>query len=129
MGALNGGLFANDFLTGSIIELDEWQALTDASLDTIKHSLREILDRFPTGQSPNESQTEDDLIWPVLTRLGWTSSLRQQNLTPRGIDDIPDGLLFGDEAAKARANGFAQEWKRYDFGLAIVESKRWGAFP
>ena len=69
MGALNGGLFTNDFLTGSIIELDEWQALTDASLDTIKHSLREILDRFPTGQSPNESQTEDDGRLPSHGRL------------------------------------------------------------
>ena len=39
---------------------------------------------------------------------------------------MPDGLLFADEAAKARANGFADEWKRYELGLAIVESKRWG---
>lgn len=31
MKALNGGLFANDFLKGSIVELDEWQALTDES--------------------------------------------------------------------------------------------------
>ena len=28
MKAPNGGLFANDFLKGSIVELDEWQALT-----------------------------------------------------------------------------------------------------
>ena len=126
MDALSGGLFARDFLRGSIDELDEWQTLTHASLDAVQHSLREVFDRFPTGQNPNESQTEDDLIWPVLARLGWTSSLRQQNLTPRGVDDVPDGLLFADEAAKARANGFAEEWKRYDFGLAIVESKRWG---
>ena len=26
---------------------------------------------------------------------------------------------------KARANGFAEEWRRYACGLAIVESKRW----
>ena len=126
MKALNGELFANDFLKGSIVELDEWQALTDASLDAIEQSLRETFNPFPTEQRPNESQTEDDLIWPVLTLLGWTSSLRQQNLTPRGMDDVPDGLLFADDTAKARANGFAEEWKRYGFGLAIVESKRWG---
>ncbi len=47
-------------------------------------------------------------------------------LTPRGVDDVPDGLLFADEAAKARTNGFAEKWKRYELGLAIVESKRWG---
>ena len=39
---------------------------------------------------------------------------------------MPDGLLFADDAAKDRANGFAEEWKRYEFGLAVVESKRWG---
>ena len=128
MEALNGGLFANDLLKGSIVELDEWQALDDAALDSVERSLHEIVDRFPITQRPNESQTEDDLIWPVLARLGWTSNLRQQNLTPRGVDDVPDGLLFADEDAKDRANGFAEEWKRYEFGLAIVESKRWALF-
>ena len=126
MYAPDGGLFATDFLRESITELDEWKDLTVASLDGIEHSLGEILNRFPTAQTPNESQTEDDLIWPVLACLGWTYSLRQQNLSPRGVDDVPDGLLFADEAAKARANGFAEEWKRYELGLAIVESKRWG---
>ena len=87
--------------------------------------LRRIFDRFPTALSPNESQTEDDLIWPVLSRLGWTESLRQQNLAPRGREDVPDGLLFGESAAKARANTFPEEWRRYEFGLAVVESKRW----
>ena len=38
--------------------------------------------------------------------------------------DLPD-LLFTDAAAKDRANGFTEEWKRYEFGLAVVESKRW----
>ena len=39
---------------------------------------------------------------------------------------MPDGLLFADDAAKDRANGFTEEWKRYEFGLAVVESNRWG---
>ena len=67
MKALSGGLFANE---GSIVELGEWQALNEASLDAIEQSLREIFNPFPTEQRPNESQTEDDLIWPVLTLLG-----------------------------------------------------------
>ena len=82
---------------------------------------------FPSSiaSSPNESQTENDLIWPVLTQLGWTASLRQQNLSAHGREDVPDGLLFADDAAKGRANGFTEEWKRYEFGLVVVESKRW----
>jgi hypothetical protein len=29
------------------------------------------------------------------------------------------------KAAKARANTFREQWRRYEFGRAIVESKRW----
>ena len=123
--AVQGSLFARDFLTESISSLSDWQAFDDAALDEFERALRAVFDRFPTGQTPNESQTEDDLIWPVLGALGWTASLRQQNLSSRGRDDVPDGLLFADEAVKDRANAFAEEWKRYEFGLAVVESKRW----
>src|SRR5208282_926992 len=52
-------------------------------------------------------------------------SLRQQNLTPKGREDVPDGLLFKDAAAKKQANLTPEEWRRYEFGLAVVESKRW----
>ena len=119
-----GSLFANDFLCEAISDLDEWKEFTDSELDDLENALREIFEPFPTNGSPNESQTEDDLIWRVLRCLGWESSLRQQNLSSRGREDVPDGLLFEDEAKKAHANGFP-EWKRYEFGLAIVESKRW----
>ena len=95
------------------------------ALETLEAGLRAIFQHFPITGSPNESQTEDDLIWPVLAALGWAASLRQQNLSARGREDVPDGLLFADAAAKARANDFTQEWKRYELGLAVVESKRW----
>ena len=78
-------------------------------------------------QTPNESQTEDDLIWPLLAALGWTASLRQQNLAPRGREDVPDGLLFKDAAAKAQANRTPEERRRYEFGLAVVESEALGS--
>ena len=123
--AVQGSLFAHDFLTESVAELADWQALDDAALDDLDGALRTLFDRFPTAQTPNESQTEDDLIWPILGHLGWTASLRQQNLTTQGRQDVPDGLLFADAEAKDRANAFAEEWKRYEFGLAVVESKRW----
>ncbi len=123
--AVQGSLFARDFLTESISQLSDWQAVDDAALGEFEGALREVFDRFPTDQTPNESQTEDDLIWPVLGALGWAASLRQQNLSSRGRDDVPDGLLFADEATKDRANRYRQEWKRYEYGLAVVESKRW----
>lgn len=124
-GVFQGSLFSNDFLKDSIERITDWQGLSDSDLQAVASDLRGIFDRFPTSQKPNESQTEDDLIWPILGCLGWTASLRQQNLAARGRDDVPDGVLFQDAAAKARANAFPNEWKRYEFGVVIVESKRW----
>ncbi|MEO1243718.1 MAG: restriction endonuclease [Pseudomonadota bacterium] len=123
--ASQGSLFSADFLQDSIRDMAEWSAIDDAQLAELKSALEAIVEAFPTDQTPNESQTEDDLIWPVLEALGWTSSLRQQNLSARGRDDVPDGLLFENDERKAHANTFPEEWKRYEFGLAVVESKRW----
>ena len=121
-----GSLFANDFICDSIVGTPDWKVIADSELDTFGASVRDVFNGFPIASSPNESQTENDLIWPVLTQLGWTASLRQQNLSAHGREDVPDGLLFPDAAAKDRANSFAEEWKRYEFGLAVIESKRWG---
>src|SRR5271166_4507691 len=120
-----GSLFSSDFLNDSITRLADWTMIDEPALKALQSDLREIYDRFPIKKTPNESQTEDDLIWPILARLGWTATLRQQNLAAKGRDDVPDGVLFADDAAKAKANSFGEEWKRYGFGLAVVESKRW----
>lgn len=123
--AYQGSLFASDFVESSITALQDWQDLPDAELDTLYKAIADVFIRFPTDKSPNETQTEDDLIWRVLAALGWDEYLRQQNLSAKGRDDIPDGLLFVDKAAKDRANSHPEEWKRYEVGAALVESKRW----
>ncbi len=120
-----GSLFAEDFLNDSITDTPDWREIGSETLDQFESDLKSLFSPFPAEHSPNETHTEDDLIWPVLDRLGWTDYLREQNLSERGRDDVPDGLLFGDADAKERANSFRQEWKRYEHGLAIVESKRW----
>ncbi len=122
---MHGSLFAEDLLADHVGELIEWRDFDAAGLDGFVDDLRAIVERLPADSHPNESQTEDDLIWPILHRLGWTSSLRQQNLEPRGRRHVPDGLLFMSEAVKRRAVRFAAEWERYRFGAAVVESKRW----
>ena len=120
-----GSLFSGDFLTDSITRLADWKAVSDADIADLAKNLTAIFAAFPTKQSPNEAQTEDDLIWKVLSALGWGAYLRQQNLAPKGREDVPDGLLFKDDIAKAQANKTPEEWRRYEFGLAVVESKRW----
>ena len=121
-----GGLLSGDFLEETIRRLPDWRQISDEKLDSFRDALSQTFARFPTAQTPNESQTEDDLIWPILSLLGWTDSLRQQNLAAKGRDDVPDGLLFNDAATKSAANACSEEWKRYGFGSAVVESKRWG---
>lgn len=118
-------MFSPDFLTDSIRSVVEWEILDDADLEAFQKAARATFSRFPITQTPNESQTEDDLIWPILEALGWTESLRQQNLSAKGREDVPDGLLFDSAETKAKANSFPEEWKRYAFGRAVVESKRW----
>ena len=124
--AASGGLFAPDYLQESIAELPEWQALGDARVDEFAAAARRLAAPFHApNASPNESHTEADLIWPLLEQLGWTASLRQQNLSAAGRENVPDGLLFADGAAKARALEVAEGPARYAIGTALLESKRW----
>ncbi|MEA3040720.1 MAG: hypothetical protein QOC65_209 [Sphingomonadales bacterium] len=119
---ISGSLFTTDYLTDAVTAAEAWRAVDVAAL---RSRLAAIAAAFPQDRRTNESQTEDDFIWPVLAALGWSESLRQQNLTVAGRDDVPDGLLFADAAAKASANTHADQWRRYAHGLAVVESKRW----
>ncbi|WP_312735440.1 Eco57I restriction-modification methylase domain-containing protein [Brevundimonas sp.] len=118
-----GSLFSTDYLVEAIKSSLAYQAV---DVTTLRGDLDRIAAAFPQSAKTNESQTEDDFIWPVLAALGWSESLRQQNLTVSGRDDVPDGLLFADADAKATANAQPEQWRRYEHGLAVVESKRWG---
>lgn len=124
---------SNMFTAGSLLSVDylgeaikATSAYRDVDVAALRARLHGIASRFPQNTRTNESQTEDDFIWPVLATLGWSESLRQQNLTVSGRDDVPDGLLFADAETKAAANLQSEQWRRYAHGLAVVESKRWG---
>lgn len=118
-----GSLFTTDYTGEAIKGSAAYRAVDVAAL---RIRLAGIAAAFPKSHRTNESQTEDDFIWPVLSALGWTESLRQQNLSSTGRDDVPDGLLFADTQTKADANAQPEQWRRYALGLAVIESKRWG---
>ena len=122
---VSGGLFGHDFLSAGIVQDETWPTVDEAELIHLKGELERVFEAFPAEHKPNEQQTEDDLIWKIFAILGWNDHLRQQNLSVSGRDDVPDGLLFLDAATKAKANAFGEEWKRYELGAALVESKRW----
>lgn len=119
---IKGDLLSQEYLENAIRNEPEW---SEVDIDSFVDSLRDIFHGFPAEQEPNESQTEDDFIWPVLQALGWSSYLRQQSLSYKGSVNIPDGLLFIDDKSKEKANSCSEQWKRYEFGVALVESKRW----
>ena len=119
---ISGSLFTTDYLDQAIKAAPAYLAV---DVTALRAKLDAVAAAFPQSLKTNESQTEDDFIWPVLGALGWSESLRQQNLTVSGRDDVPDGLLFASAEAKAAANAIPEQNKRYAFGLAMVESKRW----
>lgn len=118
----SGALFTQDYLSTAISATAQFRAVDTG---TARAAIARIISGFPHASKPNEATTESDLIWPILKLLGWTEYLTQQNLSATGRVDVPDGLLFIDANAKAKANGHPQEWLRYQFGAAIIESKRW----
>jgi hypothetical protein len=118
-----GALFTQDYLSEGITNSADYRSIDVVGL---RSGLEAILAGFPHASRPNEATTESDLVWPVLRLLGWQDYLTQQNLSATGRVDVPDGLLFIDADAKAHANSHPEEWKRYGYGAAIVESKRWG---
>lgn len=118
-----GALFSQDYLEDGITRSKAW---ANADAGALRERLAAILAAFPHASGPNEATTEQDLVWPVLDALGWADFLTQQNLSEKGRVDVPDGLLFIDADAKAKANEHPEEWKRYEFGAAVLESKRWG---
>ncbi|MGB3804331.1 MAG: hypothetical protein WA935_09875 [Sphingopyxis granuli] len=119
----SGALFTQDYLAEGIAATPNYGAV---DVPAVRAELGQILAGFPHADGPNEATTEGDLVWPILRLLGWTDFLTQQNLSAAGRVDVPDGLLFIDSDAKAAANAHPEEWRRYEFGAAVLESKRWG---
>lgn len=117
-----GLLFTDDYLTESITKESEYKEI---NFDHLLRQLQSLFKKFPTNRSPSEAKTEDDLIWKVLTLLGWENVDRQVPLSVTGRENVPDGLLYLNERKKLNANASKNEWEYYNFGIALVESKRW----
>jgi hypothetical protein len=120
-----GSLFTHEFLRRGIVETPELRDLPADDVEALAHDVRERIERFARQRTPTEQRTEDELIWPVLERLGWEHHTRQVSLSARGRESVPDGLLFADVEAKERADALGNTPHAYEHGLAIVESKRW----
>jgi predicted type IV restriction endonuclease len=62
--------------------------------------LRKIFAPFHSGAQHNEADTEERIIYPVLSALGWENLiLRKNTMAEKGRDDVPDALLLPDDAS------------------------------
>jgi hypothetical protein len=122
---MQGQLFSTDFLLRGIQETEMWKGVPDAELDAFIGQLRAHYAPFTADSALNESQTEDELIEPVIDLLGWNEAwISQVNLSESGREDVPDFLLFADPPAKDRALKVTDS-ARARHGVALLEAKRW----
>lgn len=120
-----GGLFSSYFLSEGVTTTPDWQAIDEERLGAARHAIAALVADFEARAAPNEANTEQDLIEPVLVLLGWgrEQRLKQEKANPHGRADVPDYLLFRDTAGKDAAARAAGD--RYRHGDTIVEGKRW----
>ena len=69
--SIRRGFLPPDFLSHveSVGALCESAELTDEAFEDYEARLRGVFEKIPSQWSPNESVTEDELIWPVLGEL------------------------------------------------------------
>lgn len=123
---MDGKLFSQDFLLDGIKETPVWQALSDEALDTFIGSLQNIYAPLQADSKLNEANTEADVIEKVLDLLSWQDlTLKQVTASASRREDVPDFLLFPNEAAKQAARAEQRDDNRYRHGVAIIEAKKW----
>lgn len=118
----NQRLFSDYYLTQRVKELDEWR---NADVTQLYQALRTRWADFGTIASPNESETEDKWIRPVLTALGHHYKTQVSLKTPQGTK-APDYVLFGDPLSLQNFPDGTVNESDFDAALAICEAKKWG---
>ncbi|MGD0006116.1 MAG: winged helix-turn-helix domain-containing protein, partial [Anaerolineaceae bacterium] len=116
-------LFSTHYLLNRLPAQPEW---SEDVLPTF-NALRPFMQKAQQfGTNWNEAQTEDELIKPILSLVGW-SYIVQPKARRGGEVRRPDYALFADEAAKTVAQPFqGQDEAFYGRALAIAEAKHWG---
>ena len=68
-----GQLFSEHFLTDGIRTTDAYKrrASDPSSASDVRRRLEDVYEQFPFASSPDEAQTEQDLIFQVLEVIGW----------------------------------------------------------
>ena len=120
---MSGQLFTQYFLTDGIRTTAEWESVGSA-FPEFRSAIAPLYDNFSVRANPNEAETEQDLIRPVLELLGWKDYLPQQGTAQH--EQVPDHLLFRGSEGKDKAAARANTADRYQYAMVVQESKRFG---
>jgi len=121
---MRGILFSNYFLEEGIKETEDWKRLSDEELEKLYFEIEKIFKSFSKRERPDEADTEDGLIIPIIKFLGFQYS-RQKSPSKKGKQDIPDFVLFPDEKSKEDFDKKPPEDKPWYKAICILEGKRW----
>lgn len=92
-------LFSEYFLSEGIKSTDDYQRLSLEELKSLFNETEKIYLHFSESHSPDEADTENCLIRPILKNFGFHFS-RQKSPSRKGRTDIPDFILFSSEKDK-----------------------------
>jgi len=120
----NTGLFSDHFLAGEgRLESDPEWASPQGVAEVFACLQQEWSERADLlTEHTNESQTEEDWIWPVLRALGWDFEVQQP---VRGVNRRPDYALVPSAQAKLDLQplmGTDQVWEHVP---VLADAKLW----
>ena len=121
---MKGSLFSNYFLEEGIKATEDWKRYSEEELGNIYSKISEVFKSFSKRKRPDEADTEDGLIRPIIELLGFQWS-RQKSPSRKGRQDVPDFVLFPDKKSKEDFDKEPSERKPWDKAICILEGKRW----
>ncbi|MFV9505918.1 MAG: Eco57I restriction-modification methylase domain-containing protein [Oscillochloridaceae bacterium umkhey_bin13] len=117
----NRQLFADRYLDVTLPQRAAWLALR-AEAAPVLAQVRAILAQFTP--SPNEAQTEHDLVRPVLQALGHHFEVQAALKTPKGTKK-PDYIFYRDLAALTANKGRVLTEADLGAAVAVGDAKHW----
>jgi len=120
---MKGHLFTKYFLEEGIKNTSDWEECLGEKFEDMYKCIANLFNDFLKRKRPDEADTEDDFVRPVLEKLGFRFS-RQKSPNKREREDIPDFILFVSDEDKEEFDCASE--KPWGKGIAILEGKRWG---
>jgi len=119
-----GLLFSDYYLTEGLRHTQEYISVADQHVAGLYKELETLYRHFALRREPDEADTEDDLIRPILEKLGFYYS-RQKSPSKKGRGDVPDFVLFASREDKDVFDASPQNSRPWSRVVCILEGKRW----